>query len=640
MAIGAINLTLLDIAFSNGMLDSVDLNVSFPPGWEVAAKANFVGNPAKLDSIGIDFEATDLESAIEIGATGISIVQMGGGMGNLADPSNLYTQLDSLGDTLISTTGIYFDGSLGFTFGGPVSLLGQDEVALFYQEDDVFISSSELKFDASLLIGAYLNNGTWTPILGNGDVTAEFVWGQDYSVTGNLVIPSSPPLLSFNVFAYLASGGAFDAGGSLTFTLPDDLPWYLEPFEGDCYSAAGAVRYNPNDLCNSYGAAWTCVADYFVGARYDFVNGCIDLLGSCDVSGIEAQITADTTNQGGRRGTVERTHDDKWYKHTFTFKVPPNNTSLYKTVNFRQEVSEAYFHLTGPNGKLDLYELVKTVDTATNAPSTTIGNKKEAYTDAVEVHFLARQHQRNPDDSLQYLSSLTPGSYQLTVGYKHDQQIDSIGFRGTYFYPGATGHVGAVMTDSGYVKLTLKYWAKRPDSTSISVFWNSEQKHNGRHIVTFGYGQPDAEGFGTTEVFFKPERVVHGDSMVFYMVVEDGLNSPYYSPFSSPILHSAPISGQVVAQTDAGEMKKGFFVYIDADQNGNHGTKSTAGAFERSSVTNTAGQFFFNDLEQGKTYQITLQVPVGFALPQGQSNTQTVQYNGQPLALSFSLVKQ
>ena len=657
--LGAIDFKKVEISFQNNAIHEAELDVSIPPGYEVDAKMTFEGSPAKLNSIDISFDANSLSSAIPVGDTGIELVHLEGGMFNLANPNTpvtLYTTINIFGQHLripIGTTkGVYFQGSVGFTFGGPVSLAGHS-AALLYQETDATIGGSGVSLGASLLIGAYKSGSHWHSILGDGSIGMNLVWGRSYSVNAHMNIPSDP-LVEFTAAAKLAQNGTFDAFMDVKLKVPHSVPIVGGKTLG---SVDGAVRYNKRDLNGSYGAGWASYwffGRHHFGARYRFGPRKVDVIGSGTVSSIESQVRREigsvrSSNDFGGGGAAnpnnlngvdgaDGTEETVWAKEVKSFEIPANKSSMFIEIDMGKVVDEAYVSVIGPDGFYDLYEVQKTEIDEETPPVMELADRITKFEADSAVNLLVINHAPENDSLQQHFSTLTPGQYDLLISYREENAIDSVGIQANYFHPVPKGEITAIEVGGGLINLDMEYWASMPDSTSLSVFWNDTATYGGHEIATLDYGQADEAGFAETNLIFNPSQSIHNDSIYFYYVLQDSTNAPFYSNITEPITIESPIHGNVVITNPNEETTlNGMMVFIDANVNGFYDTEGTAGANERHSITDDDGNFSFNDLTVGETYTVDIVVPFGHSLADGETGKRTFVYQGFAQTFTFNI---
>jgi len=641
---GAVDFKKVEISFKNDVIHEAEVDVSFPPGYEVDATLTFEGTPAKLNSVDISYDATSLQSSIQVGNTGLALVHIEGGMFNLANPST--PEIVVINGIPKPVTGVYFKGSVAFTYGGPVSLAGKS-AALIYNKDEAIITGQEANLSASLLVGAYRQNAsTWHSILGSGSISMDFIWGRSYSVNAFMKIPSDP-LVEFTARAKLSTSGYFDALMRVKLKVPHSIPIIGGKTLG---SVDGAIRYNKRYLNDSYGAGWATYkffGKHHVGARYTFGTRKVAILGTKKIDAIKSQVNRELSSSanlsddrlGAANLEFSSSNETEWFRDVRTFELPANNTSILVELDFGEQIDEAYVSVIGPSGLYDVYEIHKTDKGEDVPPKMEMGGMIRKFESDSAANLLIVNHA--PEiDSLEYqYSTMAPGQYDVFVSYRSTDAVDSLGFRSHYFYPTATAEISAETGENGTVNLGLDYWAHIPDSTSISVYWNDTLAYGGYHIATLDYGQPDENGFGRTDIQFTPNQVAHSDELYFYYVVQDSTNVPVYSDFSRKIDHSAHVEGIVEINNSDNELVAGIMIFIDENEDGFYDTFRTAGKFEPSVITDALGSFHFNGLTIGETYTIDIVVPFGYSLADGETGKRTFTYDGVQQLITFEIEK-
>jgi hypothetical protein len=647
--LGAIDFKELKISFRNDVIHEADIKVSFPPGYEVDADMTFAGNPARLNSIDISFDATNFDTAIPVGDTGIDIVHIEGGMFNLADPSK-YVTLRTQGSS-IRTHGVYFKGSVAFTFGGPARI-GSEETALLYQRDDIFISGTEADLSASLLIGAYRHStNSWRSLLGEGDITLKLVWNRYYKISAYMKIPSDP-LVSFNADAKLSRSGNFDALLDVKLKVPHKVPIVGGKTLG---RVDGGIRYNRRDLNGSYAAGWSSYhffGTHHFGGRYKFGDRKVDVIGSGTVRSIESQIKREVGEappivdlpssarpDDAKKSSAFNNEPIEWETDIRTFIIPEGKSSMLIELDFAQEMSQAYLSMIGPNGFYDIYQIEKTEQGPELAPLAEIKGLVNLIEGDSAANLLVINHEPEDEFASNEFSSLLPGQYDFMMAFPADEKPDSLGIRVSYFEPESIVNISAELTDAESYQVDMNYWANTPDSTSVSLYWNDTLSHSGYHIATLDYGTLDEEGWGSISLDFDPEQVAHKDSIYFYGVLQDSSSVPVYSAFSDVLVHQAAISGTLsIEDADDDPLFSGYMFYIDENGDGFHDT-ALSGGFEPISITNSEGDFHFNGLEIGSTYSIRLLVPYGYSIASDSQLVQEITYTGEPIEMSFKIIK-
>ncbi len=641
--LGAIDFKKVEISFQNDVIHEAELDVSIPPGYEVDATMTFAGSPAKLNSIDISFDATNFDTAIPIGDTGIDLVHLEGGMFNLANPNQtvqLTKTVHLFGQDFIfpgeKVKGVYFQGSVAFVFGGPASIAGHS-AALLYQNNTATISGTGVELGASLLVGAYRSGSHWRSILGDGSINMDLVWGRSYSVNAHMNIPSDP-LVEFSAGAKLSASGSFDALVDVKLKVPKSVPIVGGKTLG---SVDGGIHYNRHHLSSSYAAGWASYwffGTHHFGARYKFSNRKVDVIGSGTVSSIKRQISSALSENAGSANMGIANEASEWVKDVRTFEIPPYKSSMLVEIDMGKVVDEAYVSVIGPEGFYDVYEIKKTEVAEDEPPLMELEDRITKFELDSAANLLVINHEPE-DDSLQHqFSTLAPGNYDLLVSYRGSNNVDSVGVNVSYFSPNPFGEISSVKLSNGQIKVDMDYWAQFPDSTQLSVYWNDTASHSGYHIATLDYGQADELGFGETELTFNPFESVDQDSLYFYFTIQDSSGVPVYSEFSDPIKHESPVVGtvNVTGATEEADVK-GIMVFVDENGDGFYDTAGTNNDFEPSTLTDGDGKFHLNNMTVGQTYTIDIVVPFGYSLANGETGKRTFVFNGQVQNFTFNL---
>ena len=255
------------------------------------------------------------------------------------------------------------------------------------------------------------------------------------------------------------------------------------------------------------------------------------------------------------------------------------------------------------------------------------------------VEFMMMQNSSINNDSL-HKSLLTPGEYNVIISYNSIQNIDSISITADKYFPEPYGTIEAKKNNDGTINASMNYWSYFPDSTTISLFFYDSTKYSGQLVDHMNYGKLNADSSGNISFNFAPSNISPGDSVFLYYVVEDGVNTPFYSSFTQGITYYPPIYGQVTVIGQPTDSAKGFLIYLDNNANGTHDTKSTGG-LEPNCVTGANGNYAFHQLIQG-SYNLSIVLPPGYSLDSSSPNDipKQVNYSGEPVVVNFTLKKE
>ncbi|MEO9965784.1 MAG: hypothetical protein ABJF11_08350 [Reichenbachiella sp.] len=634
--LGAVSLQNLRVGFANNTIESATAMVSFPPGYEVGATLEFEDSPAKLNNIGISFEATSFNTALPVGSTGMYIVYMEGNMKNLADPSTYVTVKDGAGHSHV-TNGIYFEGAIAFTFGGPTTIGGKD-AALLYNKNTAVVTKKFAVLSADLLLGAYrAGSNNWKSQLGEGSIVLDLIWNEYYSIKSSMKIPSDP-LVTFDLNAKLSQNGSLNALMKVKLKVPKKIPAIGGKNIG---GVNGAMRYYKNDLNGSYAAGWVTYKigwkKKYAGARYNFGKKKVDIIGKNAVNNLKKEVS-----QALSSGRSSSTLDNEWQKNVYSFEVVGNATSLMLDVDFDQVVDETYVAVIGPDGFYDIHELIVNDLGDSEVPEVSLGEEKMVYLNTDKLNLYVINLEPENEESETTSSLLTPGQYDLLISYPSTNLVDSINLEMQSFFPSHFGDLVAEDLGESKYAINMTYWGHNPDSTEISVFWNDEPSYGGYHIGTLNYGDADESGFGEINLEFTAEDIKNESDMHFYFVMDDGDAVPFYSEITESFVYNSQISGQVsILEHNDNTEHSGIMLYVDKNNDGMYNTASTAddGEFETSIVTDEDGYFHFHGFEKSVEYKIGIVVPKGLELADGETKTQSLTYNGSPINLEFVLIE-
>jgi hypothetical protein len=615
--LGSIDFKRIELEFKNNTISECDLMVSFPPGWMVEGDIKFVGNPAKVHEVTLDWEAENIDEAIEIAGTGAVLMYLSGDINNLDNPSELT-----------------FTGDIGVTYGGPFDVDGH-ELALIHMDDTVEISKSYLKVGGDIGIGSYQSGSTWHNELGYGDVNFQFYWHDYYKIYGKLKIPSDP-MIEATADVLISASGNFDALVDVEFIVPHFVPYIHGKHFG---SVDGAIRYLHGHPTSSYAAGWTKVdlwlTSFYIGAKYNMGTKHIGKIGSGTIKSIKKQIHSDggLAKANGAAGGGFTT-----LTQTFTLDAPSPTFSRIH-LGWPTAIDTAYVVVTGPEGHLNLIPITVQDDgDSTSMPIITAGENLTTVVNDTTVEFLLASSSsiRNENDAEK--APLAPGQYQVGFYYQGNSGIDSLSITADRLYPQPSGSLTTKENKDGSVDLDLSYEAYIPDSCIVSIFWNDTTNYNGRLVAHIPYGEVASDGSGSATFNFAPTELHADEDLLFYMVVDDHLNTPVYSDFTPMVVYDPPMYGNVKV-VDADSLRGGITVFIDDSGNGKfdiNGPDST----EASCVTDGDGDFSFHRLYPD-TYTIDIVVPHGYELDASSPTSVpvSVDYAGQPVQLNFILRK-
>jgi hypothetical protein len=611
--LGAIDLKQFKLEFNSVGIVESDVKVVFPEGWEVDADLKFrdVNGKAEIDEIAIDYEANNLDDAIEI-FEGVQLTYLGGKVTNLTRPSQLEVS-----------------AGIGTIYGGGFTLDNKSATFLA-MTDDVTISSREFKIDGSVDVGAYrTGTNSWNSLLGEGSIDLTAYFHHYVKATVNAKYPGDP-LIEANLTAYFDSSGHFDGLLDVEFIVPHWVPFIGGKHYG---SVDGAVRYKKGDLNDSYGAAWVRIKTfwhtYHEGAKYTFGSRHISSIGSGSIGHIESEINHD---EGNRSLTG--------VSKVFDFEVPqPAPDLMLIDIDWEQEVDSALVTVIGPEGT---YELTKAVITSQNTidetPTMTYEeNVTTIARDTVTTFLFSTPSALNEEEVIQ--PKLTTGNYQLVISFPNSETtIDTLQIRPKWQIPESNMIVNQLTHNS--FDLEIDYWSSIPDSTLVSFYVNTENSYeNGRLINHVQATNFDDLGNGTETLSYTPTYFDDNvTELYFYAVIEDGVNPPFQSVISSAYTVEFDLIGTVTVDDPSGTViAEGLRVFLDLDNDGSFDTDST-GDLEPFNLVNENGQFSFPDIDEG-TYNLRVVLPSGYRIVGGTDNfsAQSITFDGTPQQLTLQI---
>ena len=638
--LGAIDLKKLLLKFdSNGIVES-DVSVIFPEGWEVDAIMKFTGSPAKLNSIEIDYIATNLAQAIEI-FEGVQLSFLGASVDNLTDPSNLTVT-----------------GTIETIYGGGFSLAGHS-ATLLQMRDQVTIEPHFFEIEGDVNVGAYrTGTDSWHALLGSGDVDLKvgtityryrwplFSFGNHHSKirthtwTGvrasvNIKIPGHP-LIEADATVTLDTHRNFDALVDVEFIVPHWVPFIGGKHYG---SVDGAVRYKHGDLHHSYGAGWVRVKTfwktYHVGAKYNF--------GSRKVSSFTHWSTIQSIQNDIKRDQGKAVNDDTGHPDmkVYSFEAPkPNPNSMLIDINWAEPVDSALIIVIGPEGN---YELTKAVVVSENDSTTTPTLTYEENMDIVVGDTVSTFMYTSPsafhEDSTLVEARLLDGRHQLVIFFFNEAtEIDTVTFNPSWQIPKAS--ITAEKTVDNRFALEIDYWSSEPDSTILSFYVSpvpgyTETDKLVDHVYASNF---DEHGSGIETFELIPDFITEFDTLYFYGVIEDGANPPIRTEVTEGFEFQPDIVGQLVFPDGADSLQIGQRVFIDEDVDGSFDVESTGG-LEFFAITDSSGYFAISGLTADENYELRIVLPEGYRII-GETDRfghELIEFDGTPQTLLITM---
>ncbi len=541
--LGPLTIKQFKLTVDQSKVQSASATIEMPTGWEIGGGIAFktVNNALEVDSIGISWEAESITKAIELPGTGAFIVRLDGGISNLADPHNF---------KLI--------GDIGIAFGGPFNIPAVGDVSLLYLYASTSITRSEFLLGADVLMGAYKNNGVWTPVLGDGHINFDFIWGSSYSIDGRLVIPSYPyTILTAYLQAKLSQGGAFNARVGVDLQVPPAVP----VIGGDSFARVdGAVHYDKTDP-GSFAAGWVQLDLGFYtwkgGIKYFFRSRDYTTIGS------EAIQNLLSANQ-----SIPSTGPRYWdYLHINVDGRKP--LFIQVKVKFKQTLSrhfiDTFYPIAVGQVNYSPIHIVTGMDyiagsgmNITSIP--TYSYKWMEQSDSVMFYIMA------PGYASDAKATLPTGQYTVEIGNDYgSSMIESYEvhkifaaprevwtYQYNYYTAEMDGPLAGVLLlpKLGYHSCT---YVCNVDSTMVRLFYTTSKTGNGSLISTVRYSDywgtwpPDGAYLKIENIDF-PMDISHGDSLFLYMTIDDGINAIHtseveYVPVTYPFHVKVAIAG-------------------------------------------------------------------------------------------------
>lgn len=640
--LGAIDLKKLDLKFNSSGIEESDVAVVFPQGWEIDAIMKFTGNPAKLNSIEIDYRADNIGEAIEI-FEGVQLTFLGASVDNLTKPSELTVT-----------------GTIETIYGGGFTLAGKS-ATLLQMRDEVTIEPNFFEINGDVNVGAY-RSGTdsWHSLIGSGDIdlsigtitnyipfgesfceALEQASGQPVCLTtewtgvkasASIKIPGDP-LIEADATVTLDTHRNFDALVDVEFIVPHWVPFIGGKHYG---SVDGAVRYKHGDLHHSYGAGWVRIKTfwhtYHVGAEYNFGSRKVSKIGSGTISSIQREIN-DDQNKAVADGTAPQ-----MVVHTFDVNDPMPNTMLIE-IDWAEASDSALISVIGPGGN---YELTKGVvlsenDSTTTPTLTYEENMDVVYGDTSSIFLYTSPSAFNEDSSMAK-AKLLDGRYQLVISFFDEATaIDSVTFTPLWQAPEVS--ISAEKTDDNRFELEIDYWSTLPDSTILSFYVASSAETTDGKLIDHVYASNfDELGYGTESYELIPDFVTGADTLYFYGIIEDGENPPVKTEVTQGFPYQPDIIGQLVFPAGADSLKEGQRVFIDEDVDGSFDVESTGG-LELFAITDSSGFFAISGLSSDEEYEIRIVLPEGYRIV-GETDrfgSEIIQFDGTPQTLVITM---
>ncbi|MCU0443196.1 MAG: hypothetical protein MUE96_12425 [Bacteroidia bacterium] len=537
----------------NGFSIGGELDVVFPPGFEVGGKLAFTEQNGRftLDTIALKYDAGNTEG-IEIGETGIFLTHMEGEVDRVPG-SNLDYK---------------FSGDVVVIAGGKITI-ANTSYAMLRIEGKAEADKDHLFLDNNIQIAAYNTNNKWEGLYGSGEVSVDINWKKgEYTVKGSLTYYS---MVEFKAEAYYHTNGTMGAMGEVDLVVPDFIPI----IGGSTLAGIdGAVRYSKHDLNNSVAAGWTTVnlevKTVTIGAEYNFGKNRVRKIGASDVKNLQTAISSD--DNATQRIDFFMIND---HTKAVTLKIKLNDpsqsglfiSSLISGALFNQASMRLYTPQPGQQGMIDIGKHLLGGTYNPQQPYTSpdyVFYYDTVNVNGIVIHFtgLATNHNE----------ALPVGMYNLITKMPVDVPAYTIEVQSHYMSP-------LVVVNGLFDKTTRNVEVKYEssiyinDSARIHLYETDTPSYNGKYIGFTYLGVSGTEGeqkFTGSYTYIpdldsaivehdslhrpiRKEPLVKAKKVYVYAVIEDGVNEPIYSELQAVQIEPQTIlTLDVVSQSVSG----------------------------------------------------------------------------------------
>lgn len=608
VTLGSIELKEAIIDFENGHLQDAQLDVLFPPAWEVEGEMKFSDKDDHLavESIMVDWQAKDMEEAIELGATGMLLIEMKGEFDHLDDLRHLV-----------------FVGEVTIVYGGPFTF-DNKEISLVEMTDKISISHDYLKLDADVELGAYKHGDEWRNYLGTGSLAIDLHWHKYYKLVGQVTMPADK-MVEFDLLAYISNQRNIDVLAEMDFYVPHFVPI----IGGDkLASADGALRYLYTDKNNSYAAAWYSVHIPFLGhvykgAKYTIGTGHLGTIGHGSINDITKEIHHDIEEKSLAIATENK--EQLFVSHSFVLDHP-KTSALWLEVDWGALVDTAHIQVDGPEGVMYNVPIYCKKDTLIQPSDFSTGEELVTVLNDSMVNLVL--HYATDNGDVDRFLPLPQGEYYVKLLYNAGHTVvDSLKVNIDTHHPLNYTTLDYALASSGEIVLTSNYGSFNPDSAIISFCVAMDSSTTGSPIVHDVFASSsDNELIGQSIVAYRPLEYVENQALYFYSIIDDGVNTPCYSNILKVDDYRPPIQGRLLVNNDS---CSGFKFFIDTNKNGIH-DKIDSTTYEKAVVTSDDGYFSFNHFIQDTT-SIVLSLPYGYSC----SDSAALEWTLYPAATSW-----
>lgn len=523
---------------------SVDaaVDVSFPPGFEVGGEIKFTVSEDKrfeLDMVELKYDAGPSEG-IEIGETGVFLTHIEGEVDKVTGTSNDYS----------------FSGDLVVNAGGKFTVPGiSTEVTMLRIEGTANIDKNHLNLTNTVNVGAYNDGNGWVPVYGSGTVALDLDWNLGrYKIAGDVLYEAA---VMFKAETDYYKNGTIAALGEVDLEVPPAIP----VIGGRIIAGVdGAIRYNKNELYNSFAAGWTSIDLLFktvtVGIEYNFGNKTVKKIGQGDVK----NLTEETKSAGGVN-YLYYTYNVPEHVKALSINIKPVSNMAYRELITLLMAKSAGLSLgcdfnlwspiPGMPGLMNIGQILG--DALVGGPRQSNTNYFRINIDSTTVNGFTFHFQGLSADENE---PLPVGQYTFITSFSAESApLFTVEFQNHYLSPKVETE-GDLNEDEHSIDINSAVDVYvQGDTTMVTYFQSGTKEYKGAYIgSTILAATPDAKEYRYRPTFTyalpadsmsievdsqqRPIRKIatyENKSIYFYSIVNDGINSPTFSPISRDV---------------------------------------------------------------------------------------------------------
>ena len=587
---------------------------------------------------------------IPVADTGLFLIEMSASVDNLLEPANLIVS-----------------GSLGFDYGGQVTL-GSRTVSILRASGSFLCDANELQLDAGVSLGAYTvtdpntNQPTTKADLGSGTGSLDLNWG-DGVYSGQAALAFLDNTITMQADFQINVGNTILMYADASLNIPTAVP----VIGGDSLLSGTAVfEYFPNgDDAGGFLAAWTDILGQDMGFEYDlgdFNTGDPDQnLSFIGNSEVEAITSGEVTSNGSYTYPSQYT----LAAAGTSFNPPQGATAAIFSVEWPANVGGSQsMQLTLPNNQTFTLSNGQTF----NQKDSTVSNVSVSSTPSADAG-MAQMTLRVVGDVNNAYAALQAGTYKFTL-VSNTSLGQAPNFTHTFAYPTPTISLGALSNTRPAVPTLQVSLSGLVDDyfgaqTTVTVYLDDDAE--GYDGVAIASSNPASNpNLGDVAVVVNSEGNLTATATVdltglrpkayyFYGYIDDGYNAGVLSTnYSAAVTAEPAVSGFVVDTADGrADDVSGVTVFLDLpDALGNYngvydGPTTDPGTGEQipgePTYITTSGYYEFwgpgpNQLfTNPQSIHIGVVVPIGFDLATNQANPVILQYSGSSISTNIDL---